>query len=205
MSASFARSMLLSALCVGASRHPAQAEDPPQEPTHDAGAEAGPGSNAARLDALETELASVMDELVSARARAGMMARALFRTALSVDVVRRADAQQLGHLALLLDGAPVHDSDGSTLARDRARMFEGHVAPGMHELSVEVDERDRASGLFGYQRSERYRIEVKEGRRTEVTLILRDDSDMAEQVAEGDEGTYEVETELRVRYARGEP
>ena len=202
MGASFARSMLLATLCVGASRHAVHADDAEGTSTPPV-AESEASGSAARLDALEAELASVMDELVSARARAGVMARALFHTALSVDVVRRADEQQLGHLTLLLDGAPVHDSDGSALARDQARLFEGHVAPGVHELSFEIDERDRASGLFGYQRSERYRIEVKEGRRTEVTLIVRDDSDMAEQVAEGDDGSYEVETELRVRYTRG--
>jgi len=134
-----------------------------------------------------------MDELVSARARASVMARALFHTALSVELIRRADDLQISRLTLRLDGAPVHDGDGSALTRDRAQLFEGHVAPGFHELTVEVVERDRLHAAFGYQRNERYRIEVKQGKRTQVEIVLRDDSDMAEQVSEGDDGAYEVD------------
>jgi len=152
----------------------------------------------AELDQLEQELASVMDELVQARARAGVMARGLFQTELSVEVVRRADEQRLAHLTLTLDGVPVHDSDGAALARDSATLFTGYVAPGIHELGIELVENDKTSATFGYTRSERYRIELKKGRSTRVELVLHDDSDMAEEAAEGDHGEYQLDTTVRV-------
>lgn len=153
---------------------------------------------AAQLSQLERELAAVMDELVAARVRAGVIARGLFHTELSVEVVRRADDQRLAHLKLALDGVPVHDSDGTALGRDRAKLFSGYVAPGMHELTIELTEDARQGASFGYTRSERYRIELKKGRSTQVELVLRDDSDMAEQAAEGDHGEYQIETTVRV-------
>jgi hypothetical protein len=159
-------------------------------------------SETERLDELERELAAVMDELVSARARAGLLARSLFRSALEIEVVRRADEQQLSRLTLRLDGVPVHDSDGSALASDRAQLFTGYVAPGMRELTFEHVERSRAGGTFGYTRSERYRIEVKKGQNTHVELVVRDDSDMAEEAAEHDDGEYQVDTEVRITYER---
>jgi hypothetical protein len=149
--------------------------------------------------AVDAELAQSMDELVQARARAGVLARALFRSQLAVDVVRRADAQRLSHVTLRLDGSPVHDSDGSGLARDRATLFTGYVAPGMHELSVELSEAAKENASFGYTRRETFRIELKKDRRTSVELVLRDDSDMAEEAADGDDGSYDLHTTLRVR------
>jgi len=154
------------------------------------------------LAKLERELAEVMDGLVSARARAEVLARGLFRTQLVVEVVRRADALRLGKLTLRLDGVPIHESAGEALARGEAELFRGHVAPGMHELTIEISERAKDGPAFGYTRSERYRIDVKKERRTRVELVLRDDSDMAEQAAEGDDGAYDVRTELRVHRER---
>jgi hypothetical protein len=167
-----------------------------------AGADDKEGSATQQLRKIEDELAQVMDELVSARARAGVLAQALFRTALEVDVIRRSDDARLEHITLRLDGVPIHDSDGQALASDSASLFKGYVAPGMHELAIELTERAKESAEFGYVRSERYRIDVKNRRRTRVELIVRDDSDMAEEVAEGDDGTYQVSTELRVLYGK---
>ncbi|HEY6878523.1 MAG TPA: hypothetical protein VI299_10920, partial [Polyangiales bacterium] len=52
---------------------------------------------------------------------------------------------------------------------------------------------------FGYARRETFRIELKKNLRTSVELVLRDASDMAEEAAEGDDGSYHLETTLRVR------
>ena len=101
-------------------------------------------------------------------------------------------------MTLALDGVPVHDSDGSTLASDRVTLFTGFVAPGMHELTIVLVENARESASYGYRRDERYRVEVKKGKRTEVELVLRDDSDMAEAAAEGDHGEYQLATTIRV-------
>jgi len=150
------------------------------------------------LSGIRSELAKVMDELMAARVRASILVKALFNTPISVRVVRRADDQRLEHITLRLDGVPVHDSDGATLARGEADLFEGFAAPGVHEVAIEVTEVSKAKAEYRYVRSERFRIEIKKGMRTRIELVLRDKSDMAEELPEDDEGEYDVGTVMRV-------
>jgi hypothetical protein len=151
------------------------------------------------VSGLEKELASVLDELIQARTRAAVLVKTLFRTPLEVWVVRRADAQRLSHITLRLDGVPVHDSDGAALASGEAKLFSGFAAPGAHELSVEISEESKERSTYRYTRTERFRLEVAKETRTRIELVLRDDSDMAEELPEGDEGEYDVRTILRAR------
>jgi hypothetical protein len=139
------------------------------------------------VSALSAELSAVLDELIQARTRASVLAKTLFRTRIDVLVTRRSDDQQLLRVKLALDGVPVHDSDGAALAEDEARLFSGYVAPGVHEI-----------GTYRYMRKERFRIETKKDTSTQVEILLRDRSDMAEELPQGDDGKYQVSTRVRV-------
>jgi hypothetical protein len=150
------------------------------------------------VSALSGELSEVLDELIQARTRASVLAKSLFRTRIDINVLRRADDQQLVHVKLALDGVPVHESDGAALSNGEAHLFSGYVAPGVHEVSVEISEQAKENGTYRYTRAERFRIETKKDTSTQVDVLLRDDSDMAEELPEGDDGTYEVSTRVRV-------
>ncbi len=192
----------------GPTTTPAPTPDTKNGATPDAGAAPavpGPTDSPALSDESEpdvttvrTELSNVMDELIAARARVSVLSKALFNTPLSVHVVRRADEQRLSHLTLRLDGVPVHDSDGSALARGEADLYQGYATPGMHEVAIEVTEVAQANADYRYVRSERFRIALKKGMRTRVEFVLRDDSDMAEELPTDDEGEYDVRTRMRV-------
>lgn len=157
-----------------------------------------PPASGPDLSVVRSDLASVMDELIAARARVSVLSKALFNTPLSVRVVRRADDQRLEHITLRLDGVPVHDSDGAALARGEAELFQGYAAPGVHEVAIEVTEVSKMNADYRYVRSERFQIEIKKGMRTRIELVLRDKSDMAEELREDDEGEYDVRTLMRV-------
>lgn len=150
------------------------------------------------VSALSSELSEVLDELIQARTRASVLAKSLFRTRIDINVLRRADDQQLIHVKLALDGVPVHESDGAALASAEAHLFSGYVAPGVHEISVEVSEQAKENATYRYTRAERFRIEIKKDTSTQVDVLLRDDSDMAEELPEGDDGKYDVSTRVRV-------
>jgi hypothetical protein len=173
-----------------AAEAPTEAPAPAPEP---APAPAGPD-----VSALEKELATVLDELTQARARASLLVKSLFKTQVEVWVARRADEQRMERLVLKLDGIPVHDSNGSAVAREEARLFAGHAAPGQHELTVMVVEVSPRNGSYGYTREERFRFEIKKDTNTRIELLLRDDSDMAEELPEDDEGEYQVKTRVRI-------
>jgi hypothetical protein len=150
------------------------------------------------VSALSGELSEVLDELIQARTRASVLAKSLFRTRIDINVLRRADDQQLVRVKLALDGVPVHESDGAALSNGEAHLFTGYVAPGVHEISVEISEQAKENGTYRYTRAERFRIETKKDTSTQVDVLLRDDSDMAEELPEGDDGKYEVSTRVRV-------
>jgi hypothetical protein len=147
---------------------------------------------------LSAELSAVLDELIQARTRASLLAKALFRTRIDIHVRRRAGDQQLLRVKLALDGVPVHDSDGAALGTDEARLFSGYVAPGVHEIGIEISEQAKQNPTYRYMRQERFRIETKKDTSTQVEILLRDDSDMAEELPQGDDGKYQVSTRVRV-------
>jgi hypothetical protein len=184
----------------------ALAQDPPAPPVQPPAAPASsepaavapPEPKAPDVTTLSQELSAVLDELTQARARASVLVKALFRTQVEVWVARRADDQRMARIQLKLDGIPVHDSDGSAVAREEARLFAGHAAPGVHELTVLVSEESPRNATYTYTREERYRFEIKRDTNTRIEILLRDDSDMAEELPEDDEGEYQVQTRVRI-------
>jgi hypothetical protein len=173
---------------------PAPAQAPAAAPAPAASKASGPD-----VSQLESELASVLDELIQARTRTQVLVKTLFRTPMEISVVRRADDQRLAHITLRLDGVPIHDSDGSALASGEAKLFSGFAAPGLHELAIEVSEESKERSAYRYVRNERFRLEVAKDTRTNIQLVVRDDSDMAEELPEGDDGEYDVRTIMRVQ------
>lgn len=195
-------STLLVALSLLASGAGAEEPKEPAAPVAAPAEPAAPAQAAAPttpdVSALSVELSAVLDELIQARTRASVLAKSLFRTRIDINVLRRADDQQVVHVRLALDGVPVHDSDGAALGRDQARLFQGYVAPGVHEIGIEIVEQSKQNPTYQYTRSERFRIETKKDTSTQVDVLLRDDSDMAEELPTGDDGKYQVSTRVRV-------
>jgi hypothetical protein len=174
----------------------ARAEEPE---TSDAKAATPTTTQAPAAENLDAELGKVLDELVEARSRAAFLGKRLFDTQLSIRVTRSAAAQTLATLRIFLDGAPVHSSDGQVLAQGEARIFEGAVAEGLHQIRIETQERAVADSAFENVRSESFTLKVLRKRRTDVELILKDRSDLAEETAEGDDGEVDVHTRMRVK------
>lgn len=151
------------------------------------------------LSPLREELEAVMNDLVEARARVAVIGRQLFDTRVVVRVRDRAGRDHvITRFALRLDGVPIYQGGSDLRGRDSAKVFEGFAAPGPHLLTVDMERRARANEAFGYTQSDTYRVMVVQGMRTEIALILDDDSDMAEGFSDGTEGRYDVRLRMRV-------
>jgi hypothetical protein len=177
--------------------------------TH-AGSEA-PSSNAAsqasaaaaneKLAALRADVSSLTDDLVEARSRAAMLGKTLFKTQVRVRLQNLAAPDPvLVKVVLKLDGAPIYRTDGASLTGDEARqVFQGFIAPGAHVLSAEIEQRSRDDAAYGYVLHDTYRFQALREKRSELTLILDDDSDLASEFPDDSEGEYDVRVKLRVR------
>jgi hypothetical protein len=160
-----------------------------------------PSTEAATQDAqaVREELSTVMDSLVSARARAALLGKSLFKTRVRVQLVNdAADDQVLGKVALSLDGNPIYRGDGSALNPEGAKLFEGYAAPGPHVLTVEIEQRAREDDAYRYSQTSSLRFVVPRGTLTDLKLVLDDDSDIAEDFKDDDEGEYDVRLRLEV-------
>lgn len=176
------------------------AEPAPAPPTTAAEPET-PEAPVVDLAPLRTELAAVMDELVQARARVGILGKTLFKTRVRVTVQNLTqDTQRLGRIVLKLDGAPVFSGGADAVKGDEEnQVFEGFAAPGPHTLVLEVEQIGRDDDEYRYSLRESYRFVLPRERSTVLRLILDDDSDMAEDFADDEEGEYDVRTRLEVR------
>lgn len=215
--------LLLSATAPGWAVSVAQAQQEDAGPADDAAtpAEEGTGDEAATeptppappppredeaappdLSALLTDFESLMDELVQARSRIAVLGRQLFRTRIRVVVQDRAGRDQsLDHVRIRLDAAPVFDAEGSDANVGEGRqVFEGVAAPGPHTLTLEVSHRARGEGgdAFVAERVTTVRFNVRQGEMTTLTVVVDDDSDIAERYADGGEGEYDLRTRVRL-------
>jgi hypothetical protein len=154
-------------------------------------------ADSGKLASLRSDVAGLVDELVEARSRAALLGQTLFKTQLRVKIQNLAAPDPvLGKLVLKLDGAPIFRGDGAALSGDDARqVFQGFVAPGAHVLAAELEQSSRDDAKFGYALHETYRFQAVRDKRSELTLIVDDDSDVP---ADGD-GEYDVRIKLRVR------
>ncbi len=149
--------------------------------------------------AVREELSSVMDALVSARARAALLGKSLFETRVRVVLVNEAaEDQALGKVALFLDGNPIFRGEGSALNAEGAKLFEGYAAPGPHVLKVVIEQRSRHDDNYRYSQESALRFTVLREHLTDLKLVLDDDSDIAEDFADDQEGEYDVRLRLEV-------
>jgi hypothetical protein len=176
---------------------PAAETKPPEQPPNPEPAAADSG----KLAELRADVAGLVDEMVEARTRVALLGKTLFKTQLRVKIQNLAAPDPvLGKVVLKLDGAPIYHGDGAALSGDDAhQVFQGFIAPGAHVLAAELEQSSKRDAAYGYSLHESYRFQVVRDKRSELTLIMDDDSDLADDFPDDAQGEYDVRMKLRVR------
>ncbi|HKP60926.1 MAG TPA: hypothetical protein VJV78_29555 [Polyangiales bacterium] len=164
-------------------------------------AETKPAVDPEQLASLQSELSTLMDDMVQARTRAGLIGKTLFKTLIRVNVQNLVgDDTALAKIVLKLDGAPIFRGDGASMRGDDARqVFEGFVAPGPHVLSAELEQNSKNDQAYGYTLRESFKFQALRDKRNELSLTLRDSSDMASDFPDDQDGEYDIRMRLRAR------
>jgi hypothetical protein len=183
-----------------ATPEPAAPAEPAQAPQPTAAEPAASGGSE-KLATLRAEVSALIDDMVQARSRAALLGKSLFKTQVRVSVQNLAGPDPvLAKIVLKLDGAPIYRGDAAALSGDDVRkVFDGFIAPGPHVLSAEVEQRSRDDASYGYTLHESYRFQALREKRSELTLIMDDDSDLASEFPDDAAGEYDVRIKLRVR------
>ena len=150
-----------------------------------------------QLESLHSEFSALMDELVQARSRIAVIGRTLFRTLVRIRVENRAGEQILTRFSLRLDGSPIFRSDGA-LGEEERQVFEGFATPGYHFLTVEAFQRARENEDYRYELRDRFRFRVLQGKRIDILIILDDDSDIADDFPDDEEGQFDIRTRVQI-------
>jgi translation initiation factor 2B subunit (eIF-2B alpha/beta/delta family) len=198
------------ASCIAALSAHAFADDAPAadsstkseaEPDAAPASESPKASDAEDVSSLQSELSTLMDELVQARTRAALLGKTLFKTVSRVYVQNlTGDDAVLSKVVLKLDGAPIFRGDSAALRGDDARqVFEGFIAPGPHVLTAEIEVSSRDDSAYGYSLRESYKFQALRDKRNELSLQIRDDSDVAREFPDDQDGEYDVRMRIRVR------
>ncbi|MFO0686168.1 MAG: hypothetical protein U0234_29165 [Sandaracinus sp.] len=170
----------------------------PPPPASTASADVGP--TPPDLSPLRADYSALMDDMVAARELVATLGQELFQTRVAISVQDRAgDDQSLASFSLELDGTPVFHVEGEIEGGgDGRQVYEGALAPGPHVLTVSMEQRAATDSEYRYVQRDTYRFIVVRDRRTEVGIVLEDDSDIAQHFQNDGEGRYDVHTRVRV-------
>jgi hypothetical protein len=154
-----------------------------------------PGAAPAALDKLFADIATL-------RARVAALTTSLFSSKLRIYVhTEGSDARVQGFVVTLDDGT-VFRADPGFIADDEKVVYEHAVAPGSHVVGIEVERQDARGAAFKTFQSSRFSIQVPERKVLEAIVDVTDDSDMASDFPDDQDGKYDLEIRLRAKVVR---
>jgi hypothetical protein len=171
---------------------------PPLSPLNPEPGESPKASPAAGPEALDKLIA----EIATLRARVAALTTSLFSSKLKVYVHTDGDdARVLGFVVTLDDGV-VFKGDPGFVAEDEKVVYEHAVAPGSHVVGIEIERQDTRGASYKTWQTTRFAIQVPEREVLEAIVVIEDDSDMADDFPDGQDGKYELGVRLRAKVVK---
>jgi hypothetical protein len=156
---------------------------------------AAPAAGPEALDKLIAEIATL-------RARVAALTTSLFSSKLKVYVHTDGDdAKVLGFVVTLDDGV-VFKGDPGFVAEDEKVVYEHAVAPGSHVVGIEIERQDTRGASYKTWQTTRFALQVPEREVLEAIVVIEDDSDMADDFPDGQDGKYELGVRLRAKVVK---
>lgn len=145
------------------------------------------------------ELDKLLGDIAALRSRVAALTTTLFKSKLRVIVEAPAGDSRIESLVVTLDDGVVFASPDRFSADEEREVYRHSVAPGQHVLGVEIERYDVRGPRFRNWQSSRFTVEVPESGVLEATVELEDDSDMADDFPDDQDGEYELSVSLRAR------
>ena len=148
----------------------------------------------------------VLDKLISdiatLRARVAALTTSLFSSKLKVFVHTDGDDARVQTFVVTLDDGVVFKGDPGFIAEDEKVVYEHAVAPGSHVIGIEIERQDARGAQFRTWQTNRFAIQVPERQLLEAIVVVEDDSDMADDFPDDQDGKYELGVRLRAKVVR---
>jgi hypothetical protein len=163
------------------------------EPNESPKASPAPGPEA--LDKLIADIATL-------RARVAALTTSLFSSKLRVYVHTDGDDARVQSFVVTLDDGVVFKGESGFVAEDERVVYEHAVAPGSHVVGIEIERQDARGAAYRTWQTTRFAIQVPERQTLEAIVTVEDDSDMASDFPDDQDGKYELEVKLRAKVAK---
>jgi hypothetical protein len=170
-------------------------EGPKPSPLTPAPNEMGKGPPAPGPEVLDR----LMSDIAALRSRVAALTTSLFSSKLRVAVATEGDDARIQSFSVTLDDGVVFQSGPGFVAEDGKVVFEHAVAPGSHVVGVEIERQDARGAKFRTWQTSRFAIQVPERRTLEASVEIEDDSDMAEDFPDDQDGEYDLSVTLRAQ------
>lgn len=179
-------------------------EAPPPPRTSDAGklsplnpeADEFPGGN---LKTTPPNYDQLLGDIASLRSRVSALTTTLYASKLKVLVETDGDDARIDSFMITLDGGVVYRAPARFSAEDEKVVYEHGVAPGHHVIGVEIERTDARGKAYKTWQTSRFSVVVPEKKRLEAHFSIEDDSDMAEDFPDDEDGEYDLRVRLRAR------
>jgi hypothetical protein len=149
-----------------------------------------PAPSTPQLDALLSRVAAL-------RSRIAALASAMFSSKLRIEVRAEGESVRLESLHVSLDGGVVYSAPARSGFEQPAVVYEHAVAPGPHVVAIEVERHDARNPQFSTWQESRFVVLVPEKKLLWTRFELEDESTMAEDFAEDNEGQYQLRVKLQ--------
>lgn len=144
----------------------------------------------------------LLGEIANLRSRVAAMTTTMFASKLQV-IVETDDSSdaRITSFTVTLDGGVIYSAPKNFIAEDERTVYEHAVAPGHHVIGVAVERYDVRNKEYQTWQSSKFSVVVPEGKRLSAHLRLEDDSDMAKDFPDDQDGEYDLRVRLRALVA----
>lgn len=141
----------------------------------------------------------LLGDIAALRSRVSALTTTLFKSKLRVVVQTDGDDARITKLVVTLDDGVVYAAPARFSAEDGKVVYEHAVAPGHHVVGVEVERYDARGREYTTWQASKMAIVVPENKLLQADLYVEDDSDMAEDFPDDQDGEYELNVRLRAQ------
>ncbi len=141
----------------------------------------------------------LLAQIAALRSRVAAITTTLYKSKLRVSVAAEGDDALVSGFAVTLDGGIVYTAPDRFSPSEPQVVYHHAVAPGQHVVGVEIERYDARNRQYRTYQTSKFTVVVPENQTLEATLMLEDDSDMAEDFPDDQDGEYDLRVRLRAQ------
>ena len=139
----------------------------------------------------------LLADIAALRSRVAAVTTTLFSSKLRVVIELDGDEARVSSLKITLDDGIVYAAPDRFSAEEPQVVYEHAVASGHHVVGVEIERYDVRNRQYRTFQTSKFSVVVPESQRLETSITVEDDSDMAEDFPDDQDGEYDLNVRLR--------